>query len=661
MRTLISGLLLSLLSALSPTWLLPAAHAQGGSAGATTPRIEWEVKHRFRLFRNETDFQRHVAATRNDGVLGAERRLAISSDGRGWARDIVERLCVDRAGRLPETCERDGTRENYLSPRDHAVGLVLAGTVPANVRCVWSFEDGAGDPRQVEAPCDDEVRIRVAYGKTTNATLDIALPDGTAQRVVSEIAVRDVLIAGMGDSIAAGEGNPDRAIRLSDEGFCFRRFLGGSFSEYFRPGRTGYSGNRSCAADAGNDSDTANWARQSARWESGPCHRSLYSYQTRTALALAVENPHISVTYLPLACSGATISAGFLAGQGIIECASPGTAANCPNTTRAQLVELNGALSRARAANAERKLDLVLLTIGANDIRFSGLVGHVIIEARTERTLFGRGSHVATVPEAQKILDGALPGDFTKLRAALKPLVGGDLARVVFVSYGHPALAAPDTPCPGGRDGFDVHPAFGADGNRLREVADFVSEQFLPKIRALALCEGRACRDQSDRMTFVDAHQRAFAEHGVCARANDDPPFDRECFLQNGDSFDRNPATAATDPMACGRGASEYRPYAPRQRWVRTANDSYFVAMTYPQGLGTTLQPSNIHDATWGVLAAVYGGAIHPTAEGHAAMADAALPAAREVLGLEALPERGNDAPPPAPINPAILQRQGAR
>jgi len=37
------------------------------------------------------------------------------------------------------------------------------------------------------------------------------------------------------------------------------------------------------------------------------CHRSLYSYQTRTALALAVQYPHIAVTYLPLACTGATI------------------------------------------------------------------------------------------------------------------------------------------------------------------------------------------------------------------------------------------------------------------------------------------------------------------------------------------------------------------
>jgi nicotinic acid mononucleotide adenylyltransferase len=38
----------------------------------------------------------------------------------------------------------------------------------------------------------------------------------------------------------------------------------------------------------------------------------------------------------------------------------------------------------------------------------------------------------------------------------------------------------------------------------------------------------------------------------------------------------------------------------------------------------------------WGIYAAVYGGAVHPSAEGHAAMADAALPAAREVLGLPA-------------------------
>src|SRR5262249_55612418 len=79
----------------------------------------------------------------------------------------------------------------------------------------------------------------------------------------------------------------------------------------------------------------------------------------------------------------------------------------------------------------------------------------------------------------------------------------------------------------------------------------------------------------------------------------------------------------------CGYPASEFRPYASRARWIRTANDSYFTALTYPEGLPAVLQPSDLHDAIWGVFAAVYGGAVHPTAEGHPAMADAALPAPR--------------------------------
>ena len=86
--------------------------------------------------------------------------------------------------------------------------------------------------------------------------------------------------------------------------------------------------------------------------------------------------------------------------------------------------------------------------------------------------------------------------------------------------------------------------------------------------------------------------------------------------------------------MACNSTASEYRPYLPRQRWIRTANDSYFAAMTFPQGVAGAMQPSDIHDAMWGVLSAVYGGAVHPTAEGNAAMADAAVVAARRVLTL---------------------------
>ena len=50
--------------------------------------------------------------------------------------------------------------------------------------------------------------------------------------------------------------------------------------------------------------------------------------------------------------------------------------------------------------------------------------------------------------------------------------------------------------CPGGRAGFDVHPAFNVDPTRLSASRDFVENKFLPKMRALATCEAPgACRD----------------------------------------------------------------------------------------------------------------------------------------------------------------------
>ena len=49
-------------------------------------------------------------------------------------------------------------------------------------------------------------------------------------------------------------------------------------------------------------------------------------------------------------------------------------------------------------------------------------------------------------------------------------------------------------------------------------------------------------------------------------------------------------------------------------------------------------------------MSAVYGGAVHPTAEGHAAMADAALAASRRVLGIASEPSI--NAEPLAPLAP---------
>jgi hypothetical protein len=620
------------------------------AAGDNAPRIEWEVKNRFRLFRNEADFQRHVAAHQDDGILAAEARLERRSDGRGWAKEMVDHLCVDGAGRLTEFCQRDGEREPYLSPKDHRVGAMLAGTVAPGSRCTWNFDDGTIPPQETTVDCSEEVRLRLRYGKPTIASVGITAPDGSITQAATEIGVRDLLIAGLGDSIAAGEGNPDKPVALSDIGFCFREFGGGPGSEFYRPGRAKYPGDKSCGTPEAKADALKEWQRQAAGWLSAPCHRSLYGYQMRAALALAVENPHLAVTFIPLACAGATIEAGLLAPQRIRECAPAARAATCAGTVPAQIAQLTEVMTLAQKQQADRSLDLILLTVGANDINFSGLVADVIIEQSAKRVLFNRGGVISSVESAAKVADVELPGAFAKLRAALKPLIGSNLSRVVFTTYGHLALAADGTPCPGGRDGFDVHPSFSANSERLRRLGDFMTDRFLPKVKALATCQGGTlCQSAAERMTFVDSHQRAFAAHGFCARAPSDPVFDRECFSPAGDSFETDIVKAANEPLACGMRPSEFRPYAPRARWVRTANDSYFTAMTYPDGLPSVLQPVDIHDASWGILSAVYGGAIHPTAEGHAAMADAALPAMRGVLQL-AQPPAVTAEPLPPPV-----------
>jgi hypothetical protein len=621
------------LAALTVLFAMAADHglAQVGITSDLT--VSWEVKNRFRLFRYESDFLKHVDADRGDGILAAEQRLARSTEGHGWARTMLNGLCLDQSGKLAEICDRDGEKEIYLAPTDHRVGVLVPNAAPG-ASCAWTFDNGQDPAQAVTVPCDEEVRLRVRFGRPTVATADIPLPDGTIRRATTEILVRDLLIAGLGDSVASGEGNPDRPITLTDEGFCFRRFLGTTRSDYFRPGRAGYRGNRTCqtGAEAGSEKD---WTQHRARWMSAACHRSLYGYQVRTALALAVENPHLAVTFIPLACTGAQIGRGLLDAQAASEVICTGRGP-CSRSVPAQLIQLREALALARRHQGERTLDLVLLTAGANDIHFSEVVANAILEQSAERVVFNRAGLIASVEDAQSALASRLPGDFARLRAALKTFVrGGDLSRVVYVSYSNPALMPDGSPCPSGRDGFDIHPAFTLDGELVRRAAAFVETRFLPGIKALALCQGvTICRD-GERMTFVDAHQRAFAEHGFCARADSDPIFDRECFAPDGQSFHKSPVEGAERPLKCGRSVREFRAYAPRARWIRTANDSYFIAMTYPEGLGPA-QPADIHDATWGVASAVYGGAIHPTAEGHAAMADAALPEVSRVLGLAA-------------------------
>ena len=230
-----------------------------------------------------------------------------------------------------------------------------------------------------------------------------------------------MLVAGLGDSIAAGEGNPDRPVRLSDEGFCFRRFLGLETSEYYRPGRAGYSGNRSCVTEG-----------------DGPACRCLGA--PKRALALRALPP--LAVRLPDARRARSrdresahrrhLHSARLLGRDDCD-RLPRLAAHHrmsePRHQHRLLVDVaradHGAdRSAGVGAQASRRPQASTWCCSPSAPTTSSSPGWWPTSSSRHAPngcLFGRSGHIATVPDSQKILDRNLPNDFLKLRAALKP------------------------------------------------------------------------------------------------------------------------------------------------------------------------------------------------------------------------------------------------
>src|SRR5262249_52227153 len=519
-----------------------------------------------------------------------------------------------------------------------------------NAKCTWTI--GAGEEAKTvpDRDCRNVVNDqRVPPNKATAVSVTARSDSGASVQASITVAPRDVLIVGLGDSTASGEANPTKPVALNDNGFCFRRVLLRDRDRFFLPGRARANVVADCPLPGENRDQRDEWEAANAEWQFAPCHLSLYSYQARTALELAIENPTVSVTYYPLGCTGATIRQGLLGPQSARERPKRGTQI-FPRTVRGQIDPLTAYLG-GTGINLARRPDLIFLTVGGNDLKFSGLVADLLVANDPERRILRDRGLISAVTDSRQAF-GPLAEDFKALRRGLLRLMGGDLEKVVFVNYANPAMYAGDKVCPSSRRGVDAHPAFALSGSKVETIGNFVENEMLPRLKALATCgENGGCGDAGhERMTYVDGHRTAFRQHGLCAADATDPRFDRECF-RDGDSFNNAAQGGLNDPLKCSPSPSNFRPYAKRARWIRTVNDSFFTAMTY-RAMGDLATPADIHDGLWGVASVVYGGAIHPTGEGHAAMADAALPAARRLLGLP---------PPTLAANPTERLEAGDR
>ncbi len=113
-----------------------------------------------------------------------------------------------------------------------------------------------------------------------------------------------------------------------------------------------------------------------ATWEDRRCHRSARAGIAQAALAIEHADPHTSVTFVHLACSGAEAKVGFLEPyQGVdvelnnppLDCDGHPTQCVAPQIERAaQLV-------------GNREVDAVFMSIGGNDANFAPIVQSCIV------------------------------------------------------------------------------------------------------------------------------------------------------------------------------------------------------------------------------------------------------------------------------------------
>jgi hypothetical protein len=245
----------------------------------------------------------------------------------------IRTVSVDEPSRHTETVF--GYASSFVHPDRWSVTLDGCGTEPPDggrATFSWTVRLGTEVVREIpDTRCLVE-RVVLPDEGTYAVTLNVESENGWRDTLTANISVDDIVILSFGDSSASGEGNPD---------------------------------------DTGLDVD----------WVDRRCHRSRTSGHALTAQALEESSTKSSVTFLSFACSGGKLGGGVLEPyEGIAAFGSgpiPTEFWEMENL-RAQVDAAREALCRVPVEQCGpddmREVDLVLLSIGINDLSFSDVV-----------------------------------------------------------------------------------------------------------------------------------------------------------------------------------------------------------------------------------------------------------------------------------------------
>ena len=621
-------------------------------APAPTPAIEWRVEAGFAPFSALADPQavsaKWLPAAPTPGTIESFQQWyhRISDADQSPLADLLT------STQSPWDPTTGRYRQDYAQPERV---VILARAPGAGADCQWVASGGAGDIDKGTGRCDNWVRLTAPLvgGR-------LAVQSTTPIEPVA-IAVDHKVVVGVGDSYGSGEGNPD--VPSTWKRLPAKR---GSYDWLDDPGK------KDSLMESG------------ARWWDTPCHRSFWNHQSYVAMRLAAEDPHRLVTFLHYSCAAAEVFDGLMVRQfeppgmdddcGDIR-ASPGAARVLPKdgcyVKESQFAAVVRALCRGQVLTASPKIaalarevervanaknqklyfmdtyedagldlaecagqyrvpDLVLVSIGGNDVGFGALAGWAIVPQEA-RNPFGKLLGVFRLVRAKLTcpdralgpgcnrpydvhLIRQLPRRFALMSKALRELVQVTPANVVVTSYPDPLRDRSKNFC-GDPKGLNLDSPWAGGHSRLpfnqrdwefnlrHGEASILGTHTLPNLR-------RAMEDSAatEGLTPAPAAYDAFLGH---------------CWTEKdpGDSSTALPS-ARPDEWACpGLPAGSpacWKPFAERRRFIRTLND-------------TLLTQSSERDDDM-------SGTVHPSAQGHAAVAEAVLSAVRTTPAFAAKP-----------------------
>jgi hypothetical protein len=273
----------------------------------------------------------------------------------------------------------------------------------------------------------------------------------------------------------------------------------------------------------------------------------------------------------------------------------------------------------------KRAIDVVLMSIGGNDVGFGALAAYALTEDLGDLAPIAglAGSSARFGPQVSRVYLDVLDRRMKAVKDALHEGFGVPPARVVQTSYEPIQYDETGALCGAQPSlGMDVHPKLQLGRERIKETADFLNE-LLGRIECISNsrhgpnCPANLATGAGTGFNLMTEHIAEFTRRGVCAR-------DPKRAAIDGALMSVPRRSLITDEFKPYSPAA-HLPYAHRWRLIRTPNDSFMAANTHREGISPfdMLQPA---------YAGLYGGAIHPTAEAHAIVADHMMRHVRPIL-----------------------------